>query len=238
MSNFNNIDYQSFEDENNNNNNNKNNNHIYRKIKIINNSNYEYSNQSKHYTDYNNLNKKDISNNYTEQNNIEDNISDSINDNNYYSTNSMKNIDLDSMKNIDLDSMKNIDLDTMKNIDLDSTMPYGYNKKENRYYDSLTNTSFNDINEFNKLNELNIYKKNQNLKMEIQDTKNIQKEYHKNNLLNNLEDNSEKILDRGDKFKKPSKYLKIKIYLNLICHILALILGVLIIVLFINILIG
>jgi len=214
MSNFNNIDYQSFEDENINNNNNKNNNHIYRKIKIINNSNYEYSNQSKHYTDYNNLNKKDISNDYTEQNNIEDNISDSINDNNYYSTNSMKNIDLDS------------------------TMPYGYNKKENRYYDSLTNTSFNDINEFNKLNELNIYKKNQNLKMEIQDTKNIQKEYHKNNLLNNLEDNSEKILDRGDKFKKPSKYLKIKIYLNLICHILALILGVLIIVLFINILIG
>ena len=217
MSNFNHIDYQSFndqgfQDES------KNNSPIYRKLKIINSPNSDSNSDSNNYSD-SDFNSNP--NNVIDTNRIEDNIYCTNNEinKNYYSTSSFKTVDLNS------------------------TMPYGYNnKKENRYYDSFTNTSFNDINEFNRLNKITFDNKTQNLKLEIEDSKNIlreniQKSYERNNLLNDLEEKSENLLDGAHKFKIQSKYLKRKMYLNYICHFVALGLGVLIIILFIRILI-
>lgn len=216
MSNFNHIDYQSFNDQGFQDKS-KNNSPIYRKLKIINSPNSDSNSDSNNYSD-SDFNSNP--NNVIDTNRIEDNILCTNNEinKNYYSTSSFKTVDLNS------------------------TMPYGYNKKENRYYDSFTNTSFNDINEFNRLNKITFDKKTQNLKLEIEDSKNIlreniQKSYERNNLLNDLEEKSNKLLDGADKFKLQSKYLKRKMYLNYICHFVALGLGVFIIILFIRILI-
>ena len=224
MSNFNHIDYQVFQEES------KTNSPIYRKLKIVNHTNndlnnditnFSISNQNSDSNSDSNSESNSESNNLRNINRIEDNINytnDNDENKNYYSTNSMKTVDLNS------------------------TMPYGYNnKKENRYYDSLTNISFNDINEFNNLNKMTFDNKTQNLKFEIEDSKNIlreniQKAYERNNMLQDLEEKSDNLLDGAEKFKLQSKYLKRKMYLNYICHFVALGLGVLIIILFIRIL--
>ena len=130
----------------------------------------------------------------------------------------------------------------MNTIDLNSTVPYGYRKSENRYYDSLTNTSFNDINDFHKLNEIKLSGKKERLILEVDDSKNIlrsniQKVYERDNILNNLNEKSKNLLDGADKFKKTSKYLKRRMYFNYLCHSVAVILGVLIVILFLYILI-
>ena len=131
--------------------------------------------------------------------------------------------------------------DSMRTVDLNSTMPYGYNKTENRYYDSLTNTSFNDINELNKLNEINFSEKKDSLIMEVEDTRNIlknnlQKVHERETKISDLDEKTQNLLDGSDKFNQSSKYLKRKMMLNYFCHLASIILTIVIIVTFILIL--
>lgn len=191
MSKFNNIDYHNYNDFE------ENSAPIYRKLRIIDNSN----------------------NNANESERIEDNISIDENEEN---------------NNVDNSA-------SFRTINLNSTMPYGYNKKQNRYYDSLTNTSFNDINDFNELNNIKFSGKKESLIMEVEDTKNIlrnniQKVYERENLISELDEKSKNLLDGSDKFRNTSKYLKRKMYFNYVCHIASLVMTILIIITFIIIL--
>ena len=191
MSKFNNIDYHNYNDFE------ENSAPIYRKLRIIDNSN----------------------NNANESERIEDNISIDENEEN---------------NNVDNSA-------SFRTINLNSTMPYGYNKKQNRYYDSLTNTSFNDINDFNELNNIKFSGKKESLIMEVEDTKNIlrnniQKVYERENLISELDEKSKNLLDGSEKFRNTSKYLKRKMYFNYVCHIASLVMTILIIITFIIIL--
>ena len=191
MSKFNNIDYHNYNDFE------ENSAPIYRKLRIIDNSN----------------------NNANESERIEDNISIDENEEN---------------NNVD-------NIVSFRTINLNSTMPYGYNKKQNRYYDSLTNTSFNDINDFNELNNIKFSGKKESLIMEVEDTKNIlrnniQKVYERENLISELDEKSKNLLDGSEKFRNTSKYLKRKMYFNYVCHIASLVMTILIIITFIIIL--
>ena len=128
--------------------------------------------------------------------------------------------------------------DSLKTVDLNSTMPFGYKKTENKYYDSVTNTSFNDINE---LNDIKFSGKKESLIMEVEDTKNIlrhnlQKVYDRESRINELDEKSKNLLDGSDKFNKSSKYLKRKMLFNYLCHFASIVLTILIIVTFIIIL--
>ena len=128
--------------------------------------------------------------------------------------------------------------DSMKTVNLNSTMPFGYNKTENKYYDSATNTSFNDINE---LNEIKFSGKRESLIMEVEDTKNvlrhnIQKVYDRESRINDLDERSKNLLNGSEKFNKSSKYLKRKMLFNYLCHFASLVLTIVIIVTFIIIL--
>ena len=128
--------------------------------------------------------------------------------------------------------------DSMKTVDLNSTMPFGYNKTENKYYDSATNTSFNDINE---LNDIKFSGKKESLIMEVEDTKNVlrhnlQKVYDRESRINDLDERSKNLLDGSDKFNKSSKHLKRKMLFNYLCHFASLALTIIIIVTFIIIL--
>ena len=131
---------------------------------------------------------------------------------------------------------------SMNSVDLNSTIKYGLKKHENRFYDSLTNTSFNDINEFNQLNNnTKIIGKNDSLIMEIEDTKNILKHnlhkvYDIHDKLDALQEKTEPLLDGSIKFNQISKYLKRKMYINYICHTVSVILTIVIIITFIVIL--
>lgn len=120
---------------------------------------------------------------------------------------------------------------SMKTIDLNSTMPYGMKKQEKRFYDSYTNTSFNDINE---LNDIRFSGKKEQLLLDVEETKNIlrnniQKVYERDNILNTLEEKSESLLDGAHKFNKTSKFLKRKMYFNYLCHSVSIILTIIII---------
>ena len=129
----------------------------------------------------------------------------------------------------------------MKTVDLNSTMPFGYNKTENRYYDSVTNTSFNDINELNKLNSIKFSGKKESLIMEVEDTKNVlrnslQKVHDRETKIDNLDEKSQNLLDGSEKFNKSSKHLKRKLLFNYLCHLASIVLVIIIIITFLIIL--
>ena len=130
---------------------------------------------------------------------------------------------------------------SLTSVDLNSTIKYGLKKPENRFYDSLTNTSFNDINEFNQVNNIRFSGKKENLIMEVEDTKNILKHnlhkvYDRHDKLDALQEQTETLLDGSNKFNQTSKYLKRKMYINYICHMVSVALTIVIITTFIVIL--
>ena len=136
-----------------------------------------------------------------------------------------------------------LDQDSMKTVDLNSTNPYGFRRTENRYYDSLTNTSFNDIEEFNRLNDIRFNGKKDSLIMEVEDTKNIlrnnlQKVSDRGNIIAELDEKSSHVLENSNRFKNAGNKLKQRMIFNYICHIASLVLTIIIFVTFVLILVN
>ena len=159
-----------------------------------------------------------------------------IEPNNYASNDNYasNNVNGNCIQSVNINS-KYKNSDSMRTVDLNSTMKYGCNKNDNRYYDSLTNTSFNDI------NEIKFSEKKDSLIMEVEDTRNIlknnlQKVQERETKISDLDEKTQNLLDGSEKFNKSSKYLKRKMMLNYFCHLASIILTIIIIVTFILIL--
>lgn len=136
-----------------------------------------------------------------------------------------------------------LDQDSMKTVDLNSTNPYGFRRTENRYYDSLTNTSFNDIEDLNRLNNIGFNEKKDSLIMEVEDTKNILrnnllKVSDRGNIISELDEKSAQVLENSNKFKNAGNKLKQRMILNYICHIASLALTIIIVITFVLILVN
>ena len=77
--------------------------------------------------------------------------------------------------------------------------------------------------------------------MEIEDTKNmlkhnLQKVHERDTKISNIDEKTHNLLDGSNRFNIRSKYLKRKMILNYVCHVISVILAVIIIVTFIVIL--
>lgn len=217
MSQFNDIEYQNFDDLND-----KNQTPKFRKLKII----------KKNIRDRSKLleDEDEDLDNCDENTNLLNNDS-CLNNNDFIN---------DHLNYKELDN--GLDQDSMKTVDLNSTNPYGFRRTENRYYDSLTNTSFNDIEEFNRLNDIKFNGKKDSLIMEVEDTKNIlrnnlQKVNDRSNIIAELDEKSSHVLENSNKFKNSGNKLKQRMIFNYICHIASLVLTIIIVVTFVLILV-
>lgn len=229
MSQFNDIEYQNFDDLND-----KNQTPKFRKLKII----------KKNIRDRSNLLEDDEDlDNCDENTNL---LDDQLTTNNLTSKNDdfINHINIDfNNKELDNGSYNGLDNDSMKTVDLNSTNPYGFRRPENRYYDSLTNTSFNDIEEFNRLNNKRFNGKKDSLIMEVEDTKNIlrnnlQKVNDRSNIIAELDEKSSHVLENSNRFKNAGNKLKQRMIFNYICHIASLVLTIIIVVTFVLILVN
>lgn len=238
MSQFNDIEYQNFDDLND-----KNQTPKFRKLKIIKKNIRDRSNLLEDDEDLDNcdentnlLDDQLTSNNLTSNNLASNNLTSKNDDFINHINNDFNNKELDN------GSYNGLDQDSMKTVDLNSTNPYGFRRTENRYYDSLTNTSFNDIEEFNRLNDIKFNGKKDSLIMEVEDTKNIlrnnlQKVNDRSNIIAELDEKSSHVLENSNKFKNSGNKLKQRMIFNYICHIASLVLTIIIVVTFVLILV-
>lgn len=160
--------------------------------------------------------------------------------NNYLESN-INDFNNDYLNNKELDNV--LEPDSMKTVDLNSTNPYGVRRQENRYYDSLTNTSFNDIEDLNRLNNIGFNEKKDSLIMEVEDTKNILrnnllKVSDRGNIISELDEKSVHVLENSNKFKNTATKLKQRMIFNYICHIASLALTIIIVITFVLILVN
>ena len=138
----------------------------------------------------------------------------------------------------------NLDNDQLFSINLNSTMKYyKFQQKpiENKYFDSETMTSFNDINELNnpktidELNDIRYAGNIENLRLEVDDNKNIlksnlQKIYERDGKLTNIEEKSNLLFEESDKSNKKSRKLFYVMFMKYMYHIIGIILMIIIII--------
>ena len=240
MSQFNDIEYQNFDDLND---------KIstsppkFRKLKIVKKNIRDRSNLLEDDKDLDNCDENtNLLDDQLTTNNLTSKNDDFINNpNNDFNNDDFINHPNNDFNNKELDN--GLDKDSMKTVDLNSTNPYGFRRPENRYYDSLTNTSFNDIEDFNRLNNKGFNEKKDSLIMEVEDTKNILrnnllKVSDRGNIISELDEKSAQVLENSNKFKNAGNKLKQRMILNYICHIASLVLTIIIVITFVLILIN
>ena len=239
MSQFNDIEYKNFDDLND-----KNQTPKFRKLKIIKKNIRDRSNLLEEDKDLDNCDENtNLLDDQLTTNNLTSNNDSFINHpNNDFNNDSFNNdFNNDYLNNKELDN--GLVQDSMKTVDLNSTNPYGFRRTENRYYDSLTNTSFNDIEEFNRLNNKRFNGKKDSLIMEVEDTKNIlrnnlQKVNDRSNIIAELDEKSSHVLENSKRFENEGNKLKQRLIFNYICHIASLVLTIIIVVTFVLILVN
>jgi len=137
--------------------------------------------------------------------------------------------------------------DPIYSINLNSTMPYFKEKPvENKYFDSETMTSFNDLNDFNSYNSKTINELNdiryagniENLRLEVDDNKNIlrsniQKLSERDDRLENIEEKSNLLLKGSNKFNSRTRNLYYLMFMKYIYHIIGIILMLIVIIIMI-----
>ena len=122
-------------------------------------------------------------------------------------------------------------------IDLYSSAPYTMrNKIENKYFDSETMTSFNNIDDLYNQRYAGNYEETrindgiiENMKLEVDDNKNIlrsnlQKLNNREDKLQSIEEKSKTLIEGADKFKRKSRTLYYYMFVKYLWHTFAIVL--------------